>query len=51
MTKDNFHNPIFAIDNMVTFGTVNSTVLTKLFPSKGGVVDGERPLKSRQKIF
>ena len=34
--KDNFHNPIFAIDNKVTFGTVNSTVLTKLSLSEGG---------------
>ena len=34
--KDTFHNLIFVVDNMVTFGTVNSTVLTKLSLSEGG---------------
>jgi len=35
--KDNFHNPIFAIDNMVTFSTVDSTVVTKVSLSKWGI--------------
>jgi len=33
--KDTFHNFIFAIDKMVTFGIVNSTILMNLSLSKG----------------
>jgi hypothetical protein len=43
--KDTFHNLIFAIDKIVTFGIVNSTILMKLSLSRKGVVDGERPLE------
>jgi hypothetical protein len=42
--KDNFHNPIFGIDKIVTFGIFDSTILIKILSLKG-VVDGERPLK------
>jgi len=40
--KDNFHNRIWGIDKMVTFGIVNSKIKV-LFHE--GVVDGERPFK------
>jgi hypothetical protein len=42
--KDNFHNFIFGIDKMLSFGIFDSAILISfLFPK--GVVDGERPLK------
>ena len=42
--KDHFHNLIFGIDNVSSFGIVNlASLINFLIPN--GVVDGERPLE------